>query len=288
MKVFIDKGINIFTGREAWKRLKKKNDLGYLKGNQIAKVSSSRWKEAQECERKHWMRKEKVSTFNDRNDYYFDSFEKFDFLTTRKFNSVLEIGCGPFTNLRLISTKFKIRSCYLLDPLIHEYLSLPNCSYDSSYLYVDRASFVTNKLKYYLPNVWKHLKKVFLPKVKVAGIHSLPMEQYTSTTPMDMVVMINVIEHCYDIELVFKNILSCCKKGTVFVFSDKLYKEENIVRQVNNEYDSAHPLKVGRRKVLNYLSKNFSPLFQKTRVQQTFFKGNKVMWEDLFYVGIKI
>lgn len=43
--------------------------------------------------------------------------------------NVLEVGCGPFTQLITILNNRAAKSITLLDPLLNSYLSLPNCTY---------------------------------------------------------------------------------------------------------------------------------------------------------------
>jgi len=59
-----------------------------------------------------------------------------------------------------------------------------------------------------------------------------------------MVVMINVIEHCFNIERIFAAIIELCRKDTVFVFHDRLYSAFRVKRSATQRFDAGHPLKV--------------------------------------------
>jgi hypothetical protein len=55
--------------------------------------------------------------------------------------------------------------------------------------------------------------------------------------------MLNVLEHCYDIDKIFDNILSIMDKDSIFVYHDN-YFINNIEEILNKLYDAGHPIKL--------------------------------------------
>lgn len=235
MKFFVDKEINQFTGDDAERRLKETNDLCfYLEGDGIIKVDIKRWQEAQYYEKKTWLTR-CISDKDDRNHQHKLEFENYDFL--KKCNilypDIIELGCGPFTNIRLISQEINAKSLTLLDPLLMDYLHHPNCTY----------------------------KDGKLNGLEVELINS-SIEKYTFEKKYDIVIMMNVLEHCFDIDLIFEKIQSIMKPESLFIFHDCSIKNEYINDIANNFYDSGHPIRLSDKKLEEYLS-NFEKVFFK-------------------------
>ncbi|MBK8020936.1 MAG: hypothetical protein IPK19_05770 [Chloroflexi bacterium] len=76
----------------------------------------------------------------------------------------------------------------------------------------------------------------------------------------DLTVIINVIEHCFDIDQVFQH---SCRQRQVLRFSDKYYTHDEVSRTVEERYDAAHPLHVDRTLVDSFLDANFKALYRK-------------------------
>ena len=127
-KIYIDKDINIFEGSRAEQLITEHNDKKYLVENiGILKVDASRWNEAQCYERKTWCDSPAKNMGTDRNEDHeknFGGYEQLNFSLPNTPLRIIELGCGPFTNLRLMLTKmFKtISRIDLLDPLIEDYI----------------------------------------------------------------------------------------------------------------------------------------------------------------------
>ncbi|KAA3616680.1 MAG: hypothetical protein DWQ05_13195 [Calditrichaeota bacterium] len=284
-KIFIDENINILTGNDAEKALEQMNDKKYLSDNNgIIQVSKKRWESAQKAEKKHWLAKG-TSSIDDRNIYHSNQFHNYSSLKKAKFSHALEIGSGPFTNLRIIGTKCKIEKCTLLDPLITEYLNHPYCSYNENHLVLDKKPRISKILKKVSPTLFSYLKTNFFSRIQIDQLISLPLEEADLTKPYDLVVMINVIEHCYDINKVFNNILKVTPKGSYFIFEDKLYDQEKIKKEISTNYDAAHPLKVDKSVIENFLNKNFKPVYKNVKTNRTEFQNQVIIWDDIYYIG---
>ena len=108
----------------------------------IDNVNHDRWQVAQAWEREHWLRNNKalgkygknfvwrlLALFgivekyrgDDRNLWWKRAFEDYKALPSVVDNA-LEVGCGPYTNMRLIRQACQPSHLFLSDPLIKTYL----------------------------------------------------------------------------------------------------------------------------------------------------------------------
>jgi SAM-dependent methyltransferase len=245
-KIYIDKNIHIYEGSLAEELILKHNDKKYLIENVgILKVDSSRWQEAQSYERKTWCDSPAKGMGTDRNEDHeknFGGYEQLNFSLPNTPLHIIELGCGPFTNLRLMLLKmFKtINRIDLLDPLIHDYLKYTdNCAYKQGNL---------NGL--------------------AVNLIDTPIEEYLTLQIYDMIVMINVIEHCYDVDIIFKRILNMLAPNGLFIFHDKFLKEENVNEIHDRYYDSGHPLKMTYKYIKRILDLNFKTIYNNIYVDE--------------------
>jgi len=227
MNIFIDKETNMFFGDEAKNRLETTNDKIFLNDiDGIIKVDEKRWKEAQYFERKIWIECIKDG-YDDRNQEHMICFNNYDYLNSIDEKvDIIELGCGPFTNLRLILNKIRnVNTVELLDPLIMDYFHHhKNCTYKDG-------------------------------KLNGYNIHviSSSIEHYDFTKKYDIVVMVNVLEHCFDIDLIFKKIKDILKPNGIFIFGDSCIKDEIIQDLPNFLFDSGHPIRISNKKLEYYL-----------------------------------
>ncbi len=56
--------------------------------------------------------------------------------------------------------------------------------------------------------------------------------------------MINVLDHCYDIDIVFEKILTMLNKNGILVFNERAYKSEQIKESILTIYDAGHPIRL--------------------------------------------
>jgi SAM-dependent methyltransferase len=284
---FIDKEINILTGQKALEALREENDVPYLsKDKGVVRVTTERWKKAQECERNHWL-KRGIKTANDRNDYHYKQFDGYEQIRNKSFHSMLEIGCGPFTNSRMIAGLCNVANCTLLDPLIYDYLNHPFCFYSDKYLFSEYVPFLGKVIRKILPFLFRLYLNILSRKTKIKELLNITGETISLRDQYDLVIMINVIEHCYDVELVFQNILKIVQKDGYFIFEDKYYDYENILSTIKNSYDTAHPLKVDRKVVEQFLKENFEVIYKRIQTNTMIFEGENILWEDVYYIGRK-
>lgn len=194
-----------------------------ITGNQLNdKVDQVEWERAQAWERDHWLRSQKelarygknfvwrllsllkfVEKYrgDDRNRWWKDQFDNYQFLPT-SVNNALEVGCGPYTNMRLIREVCKPKHLFLSDPLIRTYVKF-------------RLTFVKEMYRDAGCTLDDH------------PLEDLPFaEDY-----FDLVVMINVLDHVRDANLCMKNLIRVAKPGAFVVIGQDLTSIEDLKRQ---------------------------------------------------------
>jgi SAM-dependent methyltransferase len=238
------------------------------------------------CEKKHWM-VNNLETANDRNDYHFVQFNKYKAIQKKIFHSMLEIGCGPFTNARVITGICNINYCSLLDPLANEYLNHNFSYYDNKYIFSEYIPKIGKIVRKFFPTMFKSYLKLASHKTKIRNFYNIPAEHLPTNDKYDLITMINVIEHCFDVRKIFQNILKVSIAGSYFIFSDKLYEHDKIQELAENSYDAAHPIKVDRRVIEKYLNDNFNSIYKRVQYNSAFFEGEKIQWDDMYFIGIR-
>ncbi len=218
-KVVVDKNINIFKGKKADELLTSSNDKKFIKDGLVKKVSLNRWNEAQDFEKKTWCDSPAKGMQTDRNE---DHYAKFGNYLSLSFNlppnyKAIELGCGPFTNLRIIipSINPKPSKIDLLDPLAKDYVK---------------------------DTTWCQFKSGILAGRKIDNIFNLAIEDFVPTEKYDLVVMINVLEHCRDIDNIFEKIDLMLNKEGLLVFHDISTDDSMIVEILENRFDAGHPI----------------------------------------------
>jgi SAM-dependent methyltransferase len=252
-KLYITHDQKVFYGSEAEALLRKNNDKKYLTKEGVVKVSRKRWEEAQQYEENTWMAGGGLEASDDRNFEHKERFDNYRALPNQLFGAVMELGCGPFTNLRLIIPHIsKPQKVTLLDPLINDYLRHPHCAYRNGNLCGVPIVLVSSSIEDFVPP-----------------------EQY------DLVVLVNVLEHCFDVPRVFDVILSCLMPNSVFVFAENLIKRGDIASVVSNQFDCGHPIRLPEDFVEEFLVKNFNPLYKK-KFYGLYDQKHRV---DLYFIG---
>lgn len=260
-KIFVNEHVEMFEYGAAEPLLQKTNDLLHFneKEQGIHKVPKDRWSTAQNFERRFWMEKN-PSAKDDRN---FDHFEKFDSFKSvqdklKDKKSVIELGCGPFTNLRLMTNMFVNPQLVVLDPLINDYLNLEHCTYKDGTI---------NNIPTILAN---STIEEFQPENR----------SYEMPAKFDVVIMINVIEHCFDVDRIFKKILDILNKDGIFIFADVYFNDVKDI--ITNLYDAGHPLHLSEEKMNTFLKK-FKILYDKR------FHGlyGQEWRNDIYFIGSK-
>ena len=211
---------------------------------------------------------EGVAAMSDRNEEHESCFGGYHSLVGKHFKSAIELGCGPFTNMRRILQRCKIDEIHLLDPLANDYLEHPFCRYKGKRL---GGVVKTTLIPWSRRGGFKHPLRFYKHKLdewrvgawtgRPITLHATGIEDFVPPKAYDLCVMINVIEHCRDVEKIFSNILQMTQPGSCFLFADKVYHAQDELQLAKTRFDAGHPLRVDYAILKEFLHANFEPVW---------------------------
>jgi SAM-dependent methyltransferase len=219
----------------------------------LGSVSENRWKSAQEWELSFWRREQSRTgwkaavypvlrpllaaigspraTGDDWNLWWRDQFDEYAFLPDH-LGSFIELGCGPYTNTRLILHKRTADRVVCSDPLADEYVRF-------------RGRWLADAVKRGLVEVDNH------------PIEASPFPPAS----FDVVVMINVLDHVMDADACMQVATSLPKPGGFFLLGQDLADPETLGKY--EWFDQGHPIRPTADDVGQYLQE-FDPVISKT------------------------
>lgn len=218
-KIWIGSPTDVRYQKDAEAALIKINDSKYWDDeNGIITVDHDRWKKAQQFESAGWLTHWRDAN-SDRNDEHQRGFNNYA-AVPKNLGDVIEIGCGPFTQLKTIQQNRKIISVTLLDPLLERYHQLPNCTY-------------------------KDGQFMDLPTTLICT----PAEQLKPVGKFDTAICINVLEHVQDVPKILLALHQCLRPKGILIFGERVYDGLNI----NDIYDIGHPVRMKKIVVTDFL-----------------------------------
>lgn len=208
----------------------------------VLRVSAERWREAQKWElavwqeglhKRGWKRVAwpiaapvlralnwRRAWGDDWNHWWKKRFDGYDFLPSQ-LGECIELGCGPYTNMRLILEGRSASRVVCSDPLAGSYIS-----FRGRWLAEAHAS---NRVE----------------------IDDRPIEETLfAPASFDLVVMINVLDHVRDTDLCMRKAIELVRPGGYFVLGQDLSDEDDLAR---HEYDVGHPIRLRREDLDPYL-----------------------------------
>jgi SAM-dependent methyltransferase len=252
-KVYVNSDGTIFMGEQAIKLLEDNNDLEYLTDRGIVQVPLSRWEKEQKYELQFAMIRQKDEK-DDRNVEHYNYFDQFNSLPEVSHGNYIELGCGPFTNTRMILPLLKgVSSVTLLDPLINNYMTHPNCSYKESKLCGYPIHMVQSSI-----------------------------EEYSPDRKFDIVVIINVLEHCFDVPLILEKIYDMLSTDGLLIFSEVTISLDNLRSIASSIYDEGHAVRLSTDFIDDFL-RRFQPVFRKDYMGLY----NQPWRHDIYFIGRK-
>jgi SAM-dependent methyltransferase len=198
----------------------------------VMKVDEERWQQAQEAEFKVWRREERsFGTWgafkrlikkllgrqihqpgDDWNYWWKEKFDHYRFLP-KDLGHVIELGCGPYTNARLVTEGRTYQRLVLSDPNALRYAAFEHGWLAEQY----RAC------------------KVILDD---SPIEKLPF----ADAQFDMVILNNVLDHVQDAGLCMRNAARILKPGGWFLFGQDLTNDEDEGKHDHGHEDLCHPI----------------------------------------------
>jgi ubiquinone/menaquinone biosynthesis C-methylase UbiE len=212
----------------------------------VVSVDNKKWHEAQEFESAVWVKSNRENSIfqvvmkflralkndprhflelvwywdfyagDDWNFWWKRAFEDYKVLPP-SFNKALEVGCGPYTNMRLLYKVRKIGEMHCLDPLMDLYLS-----------------FKHNWLAVQAKQGKVHTYKSQGEKLAFAD------------STFDLVICNNVLDHVENAEACLDEIYRVLCPGGYFIFGQDLSNEEDLEMQKEKErgFFVGHPIKL--------------------------------------------
>jgi SAM-dependent methyltransferase len=217
-------------------------------------TSETAWKEAQQWEEAHWVRTQKLRARfgknyiwrvlrrlglveyyrgNDYNDWWADKFNRFEFVPATIENAI-EVGCGPYTNIRLILDRHPAKHLVLSDPLIRTYVKF-------------KLTFVA---------------AMYARAQCVLDDHPLEELPYRDNY-FDLTVMINVLDHVRDAGECVQNVIRVTKPGGIVIIGQDLTNEQDLEALKNDPGAVGHPIKLDAEWFDPYLGSGFEPILDK-------------------------
>lgn len=169
---------------------------------------------------------------DDWNYWWMKEFENYRKLP-KSVENALEIGCGPYTNIRLISKKCKIKEIYCCDPLIDMYISF-------------KATWLSTHFS-------KKRIKIFSDKGENLRFDS---------NYFDLLICINVLSHVQNVKKCLQEIIRVTKQGGFIVLGQGLSNEKDLSNKIVRE-DIGHPMKIHHTTIDTYFDNTFISFLKK-------------------------
>ncbi|HXG48980.1 MAG TPA: class I SAM-dependent methyltransferase [Methylomirabilota bacterium] len=218
------------------------------------KVSPERWQQAQDWERNHWVGAQRargrfgknwvwrlLSTVgvvpkyrgDDWNLWWKQRFDDYRFLPPTVENAI-EVGCGPYTNIRLMLERCRPRHLVLSDPLIRTYVKF-------------KLTFVAE-----------------MYREAACMLDDHPLEELPfADSYFDLAVMINVLDHVQDAHRCMTSLLRVIKPGGFLVLGQDLTSAEDAARLQGAPGEIGHPVWLNDEWFKPYLSDRFDPIINR-------------------------
>jgi SAM-dependent methyltransferase len=150
---------------------------------------------------------------NDWNTWWHDQFAGYQFLP-RRLQNAIELGCGPYTNIRLIARVCQIDHIVCSDPLAKHYVR-----------YAGR----------WLSEAWRTGRVL----IDDHAIETCPF----ATDYFDLTVLINVLDHVQDAGLCLSQAMRITRPGGFLIVGQDLTDDEDAA-QPANQADVGHPIRL--------------------------------------------
>lgn len=240
-------------------------------------VSPDRWSQAQAWERDHWVHTQRqrakfaknfiwraLSAFgavskyrgDDWNQWWLERFDGYRFLPER-LNNVLEAGCGPYTNVRLMLDRTKIDHLVLSDPLIRTYVKF-------------KLTFVAERYR---------------EADCILDDHPLEELPFASDY-FDAAVMINVLDHVRDAGACMDQLVRVVKPGGFLIVGQDLSDDTDVERLKADAGAAGHPIKLRHEWFDRWLRRGFEPIIDRVLSREEG-RAPEVHYGTLLFAGRK-
>ena len=108
------------------------------------------------------------------------------------------------------------------------------------------------------------------------------IEEFETNTKYNCVLINNVLEHCYNINIIFNKILNILNKNGILIFSDVCFAKSSILELCEKTYDAGHPIRISKDSIDLFLQQ-FKPLFH----EEIYGLYNQPWRIDKYFIGQK-
>lgn len=225
----------------------------------IIKTTEPKWIDAQKYEQETWVMNNRRNSFpklvlkflrackkpkhlfqlikfrdfycgDDWNFWWMEKFDNYKVLPQR-FGKALEVGCGPYSNIRLLARLRQMDEIVCTDPLMDIYKTF-------------KMTWVTEMFK----------------KGKIKALTGMCEKIDFPDATFDLVVCNNVLDHVLDAEKGLLEMARVLKPGGYFVFAQDLTDKEAIEKEPDRE---GHPIRLDHVFLDGILSGIYSSEFKK-------------------------
>jgi SAM-dependent methyltransferase len=167
---------------------------------------------------------------DDWNRWWAERFDGYKLIPDR-LDNVVELGCGPYTNIRLILPGRQVRHCFCSDPLAREYVRFEGR---------------------WLAEAWRK---------GLVMIDDHPLEECPFASDyFDLVVMINVLDHVRDSIECLQEASRISRFGGLIIVGQDLTSTEDAARFAD---DIGHPIRMDQASLDAQLMPRFEPLLHR-------------------------
>ncbi len=217
-------------------------------------VPRDRWQAAQRWERDFWVNTERARAKygkdvlrrllyalglgskyrgDDHNFWWKQQFQDYKFLP-RQIENAIEVGCGPYTNVRVMLDHCQFGHLFLSDPLARTYSQF-------------RQTFV---------------RDMYAKAACILDDHPLEELPFASNY-FDLVVMINVLDHVRDARACMDSVVRITRPGGFLIIGQELSNAEDLIKIEQDEGRVGHPITVDDKWFGTWLDQGFTPEIRK-------------------------
>jgi len=266
----------------------------------ITRVDQERWARAQEFEKT--FAADAMEHDGYWNDWWAAKFNHYEAIRGKSFENILEVGCGPHTNLRFLLNKIEYDRIFLEDPLIHFYMTHPILEQSAvmrakrtlkrlqavlrsrGVPLTVRAKRLTERLINKPAGEFNYTLRLFHEQAGKVDLSSSKLEALPyADTSMDLVICVNVLDHVNDCDACMEEMYRVLQVGGFLVLGQDLTNDEDSENCPESKTDIGHPIKIDHLYVAAALDRKYKAIFEKVLKRH---EGRNPSAHYATYVGI--
>jgi SAM-dependent methyltransferase len=246
----------------------------------ITRVDEQIWARAQEFEKT--FAAATMNHGNDWNDWWATKFNGYEAISGKSLKNVLEVGCGPHTNIRFLLGKIEYDRIFLEDPLIQFYITHPIvqqsiCARVEGALkrlrvvlrptgvpLAVRAKSLGKRLINRPGQRLNYTLRLFHELCGTVDLSSSKLEALPyPDSSMDLVICVNVLDHVNDCDACMEEMYRVLRTGGFLVLGQDLTSEEDLEKHPKDMTDIGHPIRIDHLYIARALDARYTPVYLK-------------------------